>query len=383
IDSFNINEHPIEQVNLSLMDQWVLSKLNTLIKTVDSGLESYKVPETARAIAEFTDELSNWYVRRSRERFWGKGMAGDKEAAFSTLYTVLSTLSRVIAPFLPFLSEELYQNLVRSVDKDAPESVHLTSFPVCEQKYIDADMEKQMDALIEVAQLGRACRNLASMKVRQPSKALYVKGARFDEKYAELVEDELNVKSVVFTDDAREFTTYHLKPQMRTLGPKYGKLLGKIGARLGEMDGNEVVEAFDRGETLHFDVDGTEVCLEKNDVLTEPMQKEGFVAQTDASVTVVLDTNLTPELIREGYAREVVSKLQTMRKEAGFDVSDRINVWYTAGAEVSGAVEALKDTITSGVLALSMTAGEPDEGAVVKEWDINGKPATLCVKQVK
>ncbi|MDD3880851.1 MAG: isoleucine--tRNA ligase [Eubacteriales bacterium] len=383
IDSFNIKEHPIEQVNLSLMDKWVLSKLNTLIKTVDSGLESYKVPETARAIAEFTDELSNWYVRRSRERFWGKGMAGDKEAAFSTLYTVLSTLSRVIAPFLPFLSEELYQNLVRSVDKDAPESVHLTSFPVCEQKYIDADMEKQMDALIEVAQLGRACRNLASMKVRQPSKALYVKGARFDEKYAELVEDELNVKSVVFTDDAREFTTYHLKPQMRTLGPKYGKLLGKIGARLGEMDGNEVVEAFDRGETLHFDVDGTEVCLEKNDVLTEPMQKEGFVAQTDASVTVVLDTNLTPELIREGYAREVVSKLQTMRKEAGFDVSDRINVWYTAGAEVSGAVEALKDTITSGVLALSMTAGEPDEGAVVKEWDINGKPATLCVKQVK
>lgn len=383
IDSFNIKEHPIEQVTLSLMDKWVLSKLNSLVKTVDEGLQGYKVPETARAISEFTDELSNWYVRRSRERFWGKGMAGDKEAAFSTLYTVLVTLSRVIAPYLPFLSEELYQNLVRSVDKDAPESVHLTSFPVCEEKYIDKDMEEQMDALIEVAQLGRACRNLASMKVRQPSKALYVKGAHFGKEYAELVEDELNVKSVVFTDDAREFTTYHLKPQMRTLGPKYGKLLGKIGARLGEMDGNEVVSAFEKGEKLTLTVDGTEVVLEKNDVLTEPMQKAGFVAQTDASVTVVLDTNLTPELIREGYAREVVSKLQTMRKEAGFDVSDRVNVWYSADDEVSGAIEAMKNVIASGVLALSLTSGEPDEGAVTKQWDINGKPATLSVKQAK
>ena len=328
IDNFDPKDHPIENVKLTLMDKWVLSRLNQLVKRVDDDLCNYRIPEPARAITEFVDDLSNWYVRRCRERFWGKGMDDTKEAAFVTLYTVLVTLSKVIAPFVPFMAEEMYQNLVRSVYPTAPESVHLCDFPTADESLIDESLNTQMSALLSVVGLGRACRAAANLKVRQPLSTLYVKGTSFDEAFSALAEDELNVKKVVFTDDARAFTTYNLKPQMRTLGPKYGQLLGRIGQHLKELDGNDVVDAFSRGETVTFTLDGTEVVLAKDDVLTEATQKPGFSAQMEGEVTVVLDCNLTPELIAEGYQREMVSKLQNMRKDAGFEVSDRIEVTY-------------------------------------------------------
>ncbi len=381
IDGFDPAAHPLDKVEKTLMDRWILSKLNTVIDKVDTELGNYHVTEAAGALADFVDELSNWYVRRGRERFWGKGMAGDKEAAFATLYHVLVTLSKLCAPFIPFLAEEIYQNLVVNNVPGAVESVHLCDFPVCDRSAIDPDMEKQMDALLEVIQLGRACRNTANLKVRQPLSRLYVKGASFEQAYQELCEDELNVREVVFTEDARAFTTYKLKPQMRTLGPKYGKLLGKIGQQLGEMDGNDVVDAFAKGEQVSFTIDGTEVVLNKDDVLTEPMQKPGFTATEDRGVTVVLDTNLTEDLIREGYAREVISKLQTMRKEAGFEVTDRIHVAYAGDDELAAAVEAFAEMIQKTTLALSLTRGEAGADYAAKEWDINGKKATLGVKK--
>jgi len=383
IDGFDPTAHPLDKVELTLMDRWILSRLNTLIRKVDADLSQYKVTEPATALADFVDELSNWYVRRGRERFWGKGMAGEKEAAFATLYHVLVTLSKLSAPFIPFLAEEIYQNLVVNNVPGAPESVHLCDFPVCDESMIDTDMEEQMDALLEVIQLGRACRNTANMKVRQPLQTLYVKGANFTEAYQALCEDELNVREVVFTEDARAFTTYNLKPQMRTLGPKYGKLLGKIGQHLAEMDGNDVVDAFERGEEVSFEIDGTTVTLGKDDVLTSPAQKPGFTALEDKGVTVVLDTNLTEDLIREGYAREVVSKIQTMRKEAGFEVTDRIAIRYTADDELSAAIEAGSGMIRKGTLATALGAGEAEDGWTAKEWDINGRKATLAIRKTE
>ena len=378
IDGFDPLAHPLEKAELTLMDRWILSKLNTLVKEVDAGLAEYKVTESANALAAFVDDLSNWYVRRGRERFWGKGMAGDKEAAFATLYHVLVTVSLVSAPFIPFLAEEIWQNLVVNNVPGATESVHLCDFPEYDESRIDPDMEAQMDALLEVIQLGRACRNAANLKVRQPLQKLYVKGASFDKAYQELCEDELNVREVIFTDDARAFTTYKLKPQMRTLGPKYGKLLGKIGAKLGEMDGNDVVDAFARGEDVSFEIDGTQVVLSKDDVLTEPMQKPGFTAMEDKGVTVVLDTNLTEDLIREGYAREIISKLQTMRKEAGFEVTDRIHVTFAGDDKLAAAIEAFRDMISRTTLALTITRSEAADG---REWDINGIKAVLGVQK--
>jgi isoleucyl-tRNA synthetase len=279
------------------------------------------------------------------------------------------------------MAEDIYQNLVRSVYPDAPESVHLTRFPTADESLIDENLNAQMDALLDIVSLGRACRNAASLKVRQPLKALYVKGAKLDGEFVELAADELNVKQVVFTDDARAFTTYNLKPQMRTLGPKYGKLLGKIGAWLKEADGNDVVDAFARGETIAFAVEGTDVVLEKDDVLTEAIHKPGFASQIDGELTVVLDCNLTPELVAEGYQREVVSKLQTMRKEAEFDVTDRILVTYAADGELSAAIEAGKAFIMQSVLALSLEAKAAPEDATVQEWEINDKKALLSVKK--
>ncbi|MBP3541921.1 MAG: isoleucine--tRNA ligase [Clostridia bacterium] len=375
IDNFDPKDHPMDKVTLTLMDKWILSRLNKLIKSVDDDLTNFRIPESARSITEFVDDLSNWYVRRCRERFWGKGMDDTKEAAFVTLYTVLTTLSKVIAPYVPFMAEDIYQNLVVSMYPDAPESVHLCDFPVADEALIDEDLNTQMAALLEVISLGRACRAAANLKVRQPAAALYVKGTHFDAAFSELAEDELNVKSVVFTDDARAFTTYNLKPQMRTLGPKYGKLLGKIGAQLKTMDGNDVVDAFARGENVTFELDGTTVELAKDDVLTEAVQKPGFSAQIDGDVTVVLDCNLTPELIVEGYQREVISKLQTMRKDADFDVTDRINVTYQADDELAAAIEAGRDFIMQSVLALTLTRADNDG----KAWDVNGKKATLTI----
>ena len=380
IDNFDPKNYP-QAAPRTVMDRWVLSKLNTLVKTVDEDLDSYKITEAARALSDFVDELSNWYVRRCRERFWGKGMDDTKEAAFVTLYTVLVTLSKVIAPFVPFMAEEMYQNLVRSVDPTAPESVHLCDFPTADESLIDESLNTQMSALLSVVGLGRACRAAANLKVRQPLSTLYVKGTSFDEAFSALAEDELNVKKVVFTDDARAFTTYNLKPQMRTLGPKYGKLLGRIGQHLKEMDGNDVVDAFNRGENVSFTLDGTEVTLSKDDVLTEATQKPGFSAQMEGEVTVVVDCNLTPELIAEGYQREMVSKLQNMRKDAGFEVSDRIDVTYEAGDELAAAIEAGRDFIMQSVLATTFARGAAPEGAVSQEWDLNGKKAVLSVRK--
>ena len=381
IDGFDPAAHPIEKAELSLMDKWILSKLNSLIAKVDADLTAYRITEPAGAIEDFVDELSNWYVRRGRERFWGKGMAGDKEAAFATLYHVLVTLSKVIAPFVPFMAEEIYQNLVVNNVPGAPESVHLCDFPACDAARVDQDMERQMDALLAVVQLGRACRNAANMKVRQPAAALYVKGASFDAAYSDLCKDELNVKQVIFTEDARAFTSYKLKPQMRTLGPKYGKLLGKIGQHLQTLDGNEVVDAFAAGETVRFELEGTQVELSGGDVLTEPTQKPGFMAQQDRGVTVVLDTNLTQDLIDEGYAREIVSKVQTMRKEAGYDVTDRIQVRCQCGDKLAAALDMGRDMIMRGVLALSLTREAPAQGWIAKEWDINGEKATIAIRK--
>ena len=381
IDNFDPAKHPLEKAKLTLMDRWILSELNKLVRQVDDDLTNYRIPEPAAAITAFVDELSNWYVRRGRERFWGKGMDDTKEAAFITLYTVLTTLARVIAPFVPFMAEELYQNLVRSVDAQAPVSVHLCDFPTADERLIDESLNAQMSALLDVVSLGRACRNAASLKVRQPLTALYVKGTRFDEPFAELARDELNVKQVVFTDDARAFTTYNLKPQMRTLGPKYGKLLGGIGKKLKELDGNDVVDAFARGESVTFELDGMTVSLDKDDVLTEATQKAGFSAQTEHGLTVVLDCNLTPALVAEGYQREIVSKLQTMRKDADFDVSDRVEATWEAEGELKQAIEDGREFIMRSVLAVSLTQAPPLEGGASAEWDVNGQKATLSVRR--
>ena len=379
IDDYKPAEQKARPEDFSLMDKWVLSKLNTLVKFVDEGLADYKITETARAIAAFVDELSNWYVRCCRERFWGKGLEGDKLAAFETLYTVLTTLSGICAPYIPFMAESMYQNLVVGNLPDAKESVHLTDFPAWDETKIDAQLEAEMDEVIQAVSLGRACRNTANIKVRQPIATLYVKGAELPEAVTELIANELNVKSVKFVTDAREFTTYELKPQMRTLGPRYGKLLGKIGGRLQTMDGNAVVDAFERGETVTFDIEGTEVVLNKDDVLTRPMQKPGFVAETEGEMTVVIDTNLTEELIAEGYVREVISKLQNMRKDAGFEVVDRIRVTYKASEKLAAVIENGRAEIMKAVLAVELTPGA--EGELVREWNINGEKATLGVSR--
>ena len=381
IDKFNPLEHDLNKVELSLMDKWILSRLNSTVKQVNEGLSELRIPESAGAIQDLVDDLSNWYVRRGRSRFWGKGMAGDKEAAFVTLAEVLTTLSRLIAPFTPFMAESIYQNLVRSVDPQAPESVHLCAFPEADESRIDPEMERQMKALLGVVTLGRACRNLANMKVRQPAQALYVKGAFFDAPYAELAKDELNVKTLVFTEDSSAFTGYLLKPQLRTLGPRYGKLLGKISAVLKELDGVAAVTGFEQGEALRFTVEGTEVALEKDDVLIEAVQRPGLATLEERGLTVALSTVLTPELVREGYAREIISKLQTMRKDAGFEVTDRIAVSFDSGLAVTEAVEAFRDMVMEVVLALSLEAGESLPGGYTQEWDINGEKAVLSVKK--
>ncbi len=382
IDQFNPLEHPLDKAELSLMDKWILSRLNSTVQLVNEGLEHVRIPESANAIQSLVDDLSNWYVRRGRSRFWGKGMEADKEAAFITLYTVLESLCRLTAPFTPFMAESIYQNLVRSVDANAPESVHLCAFPVADPARIDADMERQMDALLQVVTLGRASRNLASLKVRQPSAALYVKGATFDAPYAELAKDELNVKQIVFTEDASAFTGYLLKPQLRTLGPRFGKQLGQVSAALKAADGTAAVQGFAQGRPLELTVDGQVVTLEEADVLVEAVQKEGLSTVEERGLTVALDTRLTPELIDEGFAREVISKVQTMRKDAGFEVTDRICLYYQAGDRLCDAILKGKDMIAEYVLSPEIIKGEAPEGAYTQQWDINDEQATLAVKKV-
>ncbi len=382
IDRFDPKDHPLDSVALSLMDRWALSRLNTLVREVDEDLEHYRITEASRAMADFVDDLSNWYVRRCRERFWGKGMAGDKEAAFATLYHILETMSRLTAPFTPFMAESMYRNLVCSVNPDAPISVHMTDFPVCEESRIDAQLEAHMADLLHVVVLGRSCRNESGLKVRQPLSRMIVSGVTLPQDLCALAEEELNVRDLVFTDDTTAFMTYQLKPQMRTLGKKYGKLLKAIGEKLSTLDGNEVVAGFEAGKPLTFELDGTPVELEKEDVLTSPMKKPGYVVSTERDVTVALDTRLTEALIAEGFAREVISKLQTMRKEAGFEVTDRILVTVkTEDARLAAIVTDNAEGIARGVLALDVSVGDAPEGSVVRDWNINGVEATLSVRR--
>ena len=379
IDGFDPTHHRLVRENLTEMDRFLLSRLNTLVRTVDTHLENLRITEAGRALQRFVDELSNWYVRRCRERYWGKDMTADKEAAYMTLFTALKTLALVTAPFLPFMSESIYQNIVRTVDPAAPLSVHLCDFPACDESFIDAALEENMERVLDIVTLGRSARADAGQKIRQPLPRLYVQGAPLAEGFARIVAEELNVKAVECVADATSLLSYQVKPQLRTLGPRYGKLLGAIGKHLSADGVGDAVVAAIRGAGVYrFTVDGTEVELSEGDVLVSTQQKAGLVSASDHGLTVVLDTNLTEELIDEGVARELVSKLQTMRKEAGYNVTDRINIGYVASGRAEkvlqgGAVKAdvLCDKIESGV-----------EGCdYVKEWDVNGEKVTLGVKK--
>ena len=378
IDKFNPTDYKLEQDKLSVMDKWVLSRLYTLIGAVDKNLENYRITESARAIQEFVDDLSNWYVRRCRERFWQKEMNQDKINAYMTLHTVLVELVKTAAPFVPFISEEIYLNLVRTVDKKAPESVHLCDFPKVVESFIAPDLEKYMDRVLKLVVLGRACRNTANIKNRQPIGRMYIKDTLvLPDMYRDLIADELNIKEIVFTEDARHFTVYKFKPQLRTLGPRYGKLVPQIGRLLAEVDGNDVMERFGKGLKVNFEIDGTAVELAESDVLIETAQREGFVSESDRDMTVVLDTNLTPELIEEGFVREIISKIQTMRKEAGFEVQDHISVYYGENENISGIMERNGSLISDEVLALELRPGKGE--GYGKEWNINGENVFLTV----
>ena len=380
IDQFNPMNYKLEYDKLPAIDKWVLSKLNTLVKETRENLDNFRITEPARALSSFVDELSNWYVRRSRERFWAKGMEQDKINAYMTLYTVLVTLSKVAAPFVPYMTEEIYQNLVVNFDKNAAESVHLTFFPECNEEMIDKDLEKNMDTVLEIVVNGRAARNSANIKNRQPIGVMYVKSAeKLPEMYINIIADELNVKKVEFTTSTDGLTGYSMKPQLRTLGPKYGKILPKIKEYLANADGSEIVPKLRNGETFAFDIDGTQVELKESDVLVEVVEKSGFVTESDSKLAVVLDTNLTPELIEEGFVREIVSKIQTMRKEAGFEVMDRINIYADGNDVVSGVIERNTDSIKGDVLAEEISVGTPK--GYVKEWNINGETVTLGVEK--
>ena len=378
IDEFDATKYKLEYEKLSVMDKWLLSKLNTLVKTVDDNLANYRIPETARALQEFVDDMSNWYVRRCRERFWAKGMEQDKINAYMTLYTALVTVSKAAAPMIPFMTEEIYQNLVRSLDQSAPESIHLCDFPEVNEAYIDAELERYMDEVLKIVVMGRACRNAANIKNRQPIGKMFVKGVEeLPEYYREIITEELNVKEMEQTEDVRAFTTYTFKPQLKTVGPKYGKLLGGIKKELETLDGNQAMDDLESNSELKFTVDGNEVVLTKEDLLIDMTQTEGYVSESDYGITVVLDTNLTPELLEEGFVREIISKIQTMRKEAGFEVTDKIHVTYTGSEKAETAFAENRQEISEDVLAVSMEKTEP--AGYVKEWKINGEAVTIGV----
>ena len=347
---------------------------------VDECLSNYKIPEAAKYLQEFVDDLSNWYVRRSRERFWAKGMEQDKINAYMTLYTALVTISKAAAPMIPFMTEDIYRNLVCSIDKSAPESIHLCDYPVVDEKLIDKKLEADMDEVLKVVVLGRACRNEANIKNRQPIGKMFVKAPeKLDEFYVDIIADELNVKEVEFTDDVSHYTTYKFKPQLRTVGPKYGKYLGQIKAVLAELDGHKAMEELNSTGSLKLDSISDEVVLSKEDLLIEMTQMEGYVTQSDNNITVVLDTNLTPELIEEGFVREIISKIQTMRKDAGFEVMDHIAVTYEADEKLSNVFEKFGDEIKTEVLAVSIKSGELK--GYEKDWKINGEAVKLAVEK--
>ena len=381
IDNFDPTKYNLEYDQLPVMDKWLLSRLNTTVQAVDNDLANYKIPEAARALQEFVDEMSNWYVRRSRERFWAKGMEQDKINAYMTLYHALVTIAKTAAPMIPFMTEDIYQNLVRSVDKDAPESIHLCDFPTVNEAWIDKDLEADMKELLEIVVLGRACRNTANIKNRQPIGTMYVKAEKkMSEFYTDIIADELNVKEVKFADDVESFISYSFKPQLRTVGPKYGKLLGGIRQALTDINGTAAMNELRTNGVLKLDINGNDVELTEEDLLIETAQTEGYVSESDGETSVVLDTNLTPELIEEGFVREIISKIQTMRKEAGFEVMDKIVVYAHGNDKIQDVMKAHEDEIKSEVLADEMVLGETD--GYVKEWNINKEAVTMGVKKL-
>ena len=379
IDNFDPTRHELVRENLTPMDRWILSRLNTLMGRVEAYLDDLKMTEAGREMQDFMDDLSNWYVRRCRERYWGKDMTPDKEAAYMTLYTVLKTMALISAPFTPFMSETMYQNMVRTVDKSAPESIHLCDWPKKDESFIDPELEAKMAAVLDIVVLGRSARNAANIKNRQPVASMYVQGKALPDMYVSIIADELNVKEVRFVDDASSFISYRVKPQLKTLGPRYGKLLPKINQYLaGEGVGNAVVAAHNRGESYKFDIDGTEISLAAEDVLVSTEENAGFVTVTEHDLSVVLDTNLTPELIEEGFVREIVSKVQTMRKEAGFEVTDHIVLSHHGNSLIEGIFARHGAEIAADTLADSIKLGS---AGYVKDWEINGESVTLGVEK--
>ena len=379
IDNFDPTRHKLVRDNLTPMDRWILSRLNTLIGHVEAYLDDLKMTEAGREMQDFMDDLSNWYVRRCRERYWGKDMTADKEAAYMTLYTVLKTMALISAPFTPFMSETMYQNMVRTVDKSAPESIHLCDWPHKDESFIDPELEANMAAVLDIVVLGRSARNAANIKNRQPVASMYVQGKALPDMYVSIIADELNVKEVRFVDDASSFISYRVKPQLKTLGPRYGKLLPKINQYLaGEGVGNAVVAAHNRGESYKFDIDGTEISLAAEDVLVSTEENAGFVTVTEHDLSVVLDTNLTPELIEEGFVREIVSKVQTMRKEAGFEVTDHIVLSHHGNSLIESIFAKHGAEIAADTLADSIKLGS---AGYVKDWEINGESVTLGVEK--
>ena len=379
IDGFDPTRHKLVRENLTPMDRWILSRLNTLMGRVEAYLDDLKMTEAGREMQDFMDDLSNWYVRRCRERYWGKDMTPDKEAAYMTLCTVLRTMALISAPFTPFMSETMYQNMVRTVDKSAPESIHLCDWPKKDESFIDPELEANMAAVLDIVVLGRSARNAANIKNRQPVASMYVQGKALPDMYVSIIADELNVKEVRFVDDASSFISYRVKPQLKTLGPRYGKLLPRINQYLaGEGVGNAVVAAHNRGESYKFDIDGTEISLAAEDVLVSTEENAGFVTVTEHDLSVVLDTNLTPELIEEGFVREIVSKVQTMRKEAGFEVTDHIVLSHHGNSLIEGIFARHGAEIAADTLADSIKLGS---AGYVKDWEINGESVTLGVEK--
>ncbi len=383
IDQFDPTKHALEYDKLSVMDKWLLSKMNTMVKSVDDNLGNYRIPEAARALQEFVDDMSNWYVRRCRDRFWAKGMEQDKINAYMTLYTALVTISKAAAPMVPFMTESIYRNLVCSLDKSAPESIHLCDFPEVKEEWIDKDLEAKMDVLLQIVVLGRACRNEANIKNRQPIGTLYVKDEKNEELsefYQEIIADELNVKKVIFTQDVSDFTAFTIKPQLRTLGRRFGSRLNALKEVLANLDGNAVVaELGEKGETT-VQVEGVDEVLSSEDLLIESAQKEGYVSQADRGITVVIDTNLTAELIEEGFVREIISKIQTMRKDAGFEVMDHIEVYEVGNDKITDIIAKNADQIKEEVLAQKIIIGSMQGHTA--EWKINGEDVTLGVAKV-
>lgn len=381
IDGFDATKYTLDYNKLPVMDKWLLSKLNTVIKAVDNNLDHYAIPEAARALDEFVDEMSNWYVRRCRERFWAKGMEQDKINAYMTLYTALVTICKCAAPMVPFMTEEIYQNLVRSIDTSAPESIHLCDFPVANEAYVNEELEQNMEIVLKVKGMGHAARNTANIKIRQPLGTMFIKGVEeLPEFYEDIIRDEVNVKKLVFTDDVREFTSYTFKPQLRTVGPKYGKQLGGIQKTLATLDGNAAMDQLNAEGAIKFDVDGVNVELTKDDLLIDIAQKPGYVAEADNTVTVVLDTNLTEELVEEGYVLELISKIQTMRKDSGFEVMDHIRVALNGNDKLSEVAARNEKAIADKVLAEEIVKNQELENT--KEWNINGENVTIGVARV-